>query len=287
MKHAYLILAHTDFSVLEALLQLIDDDRNDVYIHFDKKVKELPKLEMKNAQLIILENRVDVRWGDISVVWAELRLFESALKENNYSYLHLLSGVDLPLKPQDDIHVFFEKKNGKEFIGFSQYDYRKEVERKVNRYHLFPKHFRSNNLFLKGLRAILLRFEFLFRYKRNTKINFKKGTQWVSITPAFAKYVLSKKEGLNNIYHHTFCSDEIFLQTLCWNSEFQKNIYDLTDESNGCVRMIGWKDGQLFDWTENDFEILMQSNAMFARKFNSKNKILIDAIIKATLKRQI
>ena len=32
-KHAYLILAHEDTLVLRRLLELIDDERNDIFIH--------------------------------------------------------------------------------------------------------------------------------------------------------------------------------------------------------------------------------------------------------------
>lgn len=40
MKHAYLIIAHNEFEVLSRLLQALDDVRNDIYIHFDRKLKE-------------------------------------------------------------------------------------------------------------------------------------------------------------------------------------------------------------------------------------------------------
>ena len=36
-KHAYLIMAHSDWNMLNTLLELIDDKRNDIYIHIDKK----------------------------------------------------------------------------------------------------------------------------------------------------------------------------------------------------------------------------------------------------------
>ncbi len=39
MKHVYLILAHNEYPVLECLIKAIDDPRNDIYIHIDKKVK--------------------------------------------------------------------------------------------------------------------------------------------------------------------------------------------------------------------------------------------------------
>ena len=60
MKHAYLILAHTEFKLLGFLVSRLDDPRNDIYIHFDKKLRVLPKLEVKQAKLFILEHREDV-----------------------------------------------------------------------------------------------------------------------------------------------------------------------------------------------------------------------------------
>ena len=38
MKHAYLILVHNDFEILGQLIRAIDDERNDIYIHFDRKI---------------------------------------------------------------------------------------------------------------------------------------------------------------------------------------------------------------------------------------------------------
>ena len=62
-KHTYLIMAHNEFEVLKELLLGLDDDRNHIYIHFDKKVKEIPDLKLEKSKLYILENRIDVRWG--------------------------------------------------------------------------------------------------------------------------------------------------------------------------------------------------------------------------------
>ena len=51
MKHAYLIMAHHEFEVLGKLVQALDDERNDIYIHFDKKVKNYPLLKTKYTNL--------------------------------------------------------------------------------------------------------------------------------------------------------------------------------------------------------------------------------------------
>lgn len=36
-KHAYLIIAHDNWKILEKLLILLDDKRNDIYLHIDRK----------------------------------------------------------------------------------------------------------------------------------------------------------------------------------------------------------------------------------------------------------
>jgi len=280
MKHAYLIIAHADFQLLEVLVSALDDKRNDIFIHFDKKVTSLPSIKTEASPLYILENRIDVRWGDLSVVEAEYALFEQAIRKGKYAYYHLLSGVDLPLKSQDFIHHFFEKHQRQEFIGFSSYKgWEKETDRKVRRYHLFAKEFRSNNFFIKLLRAGFLRLQFLFGYRRSKNIDLKKGTQWVSITDDFLRFVLSQKESVMRSYHHTFCSDEVFIQTLCWNSPFRDKIYCLDNEGESSLRMIGWVDGQLLDWNNADYGKLMSSDALFARKFSQQDMEIVNRIV--------
>ncbi|GGH32143.1 glycosyl transferase [Sphingobacterium alkalisoli] len=283
MKHAYLILAHNEFPILERLVKALDDPRNDIYIHVDRKTSVLPELKTAHAGLSILSDRIDVRWGDVSVVEAEFLLFEWAAKNGGYTYYHLLSGVDMPLKSQDEIHAFCDKQQGKEFIGFSKGDINAQIERKVQRYHLFPRDFRDHKGFFgfsrRLLRYVYLRLQDLFGMKRNQHIEFKKGTQWVSVTHDFVTYILSEKAKVLHTYKNTFCSDEIFIQTLCWHSPFRDSVYDLNNEGNGCMRMIRWKANQIWDWENKDFDILMASDALFVRKFNSRNLEIVDKLL--------
>src|SRR5699024_9194944 len=144
-KHAYLIIAHHEFEVLSRLLLSIDDERNDIYIHFDKKVKSIPSIQVNNANLFILKDRVDVRWGDVSQIVCEFLLLKESYSNGSYQYYHSLSGVDMPLKSQNEIHDFFTRNLGKEFIGFTQGNIEKEIDRKVRRIHLFPTSFKGGN----------------------------------------------------------------------------------------------------------------------------------------------
>ncbi len=279
MKHAYLILAHHEFGLLQKLVSCLDDERNDIFVHVDRKVAVLPELHVLKAGLFVLKDRVDIRWGDYSVVEGEYALFDAALAKGPYQYYHLLSGVDLPLKSQDYIHGFFDQHAGKEFIGYTLTRITPELVRKVQRWHLFPEDFRNQSIVKRTLRAGCIRFQEMLGIKRNKKVDFKKGSQWVSVTEQMARLFLAKREWAGKVFRNTFCPDEIVMQTLCWNSPLRANLFNTEEDGTGCMRAIGWREGQLHDWCEKDFEELKVSPALFARKFNAKDPAFLDRIV--------
>lgn len=279
MKHAYLILAHHEFALLQTLISCLDDARNDIYVHIDKKVKKIPDLRADKARLYILEDRVDVRWGDYSVVEAEFALFGAAHRNGPYAYYHLLSGVDLPLKSQDYIHHFFEEHKGKEFIGYTLTRMTPELVRRVQRWHLFPRDFRDGPYYKRALRALWIRIQERIGWKRNLRIDFKKGSQWVSVTESMVRCFLQHRDWARKVFTHSYCSDESVFQTLCWQSPLRFCLYNTTDDGAGCMRAIGWREGKLIDWSAADYEQLATSPALFARKFNSSDPDFIRKIV--------
>lgn len=58
MKHAFLIIAHNEYPVLEVLLSMLDDERNDIYLHIDKRATELfqqiKKVKMQKAGFYLI-----------------------------------------------------------------------------------------------------------------------------------------------------------------------------------------------------------------------------------------
>ena len=228
MRHAFLILAHNEFQILKILLSMLDDGRNDIYLHIDKKVVlgplEQDLFRLAKARLFVLEQRLDVRWGDISVVKAELLLLETASMKGPYDYYHLLSGVDLPIKSQDYIHRFFEKNKGYEFVPYSCGEANlKDLERKVFKYHLFCRYYKiPPRIFKKqvqSLRINFLKLQDFFHYNRPKEIEFKKGSNWVSITHELLTIILAQKSFILRRFKNVCCGDEIFLQSILWNSE--------------------------------------------------------------------
>lgn len=279
MRHAYLIIAHNEFELLRLLLSALDAPWADIYVHIDRKCKALPDLHTEHSRLDVF-SEVDVRWGDYSQIECEYALFERASSHARYDYYHILSGVDLPIKPKQYIYDFFEANAGKEFIDAYPYD-EKEVDRKVRYYHIFPRHFRDGNILIRGTRAAVLRLQMLFHIKRNSGIEFKKGANWCSVTDGFVRYLIGQKDWVREHFHHTFCGDEIFLQTVCWNSPFRDRVFKSAEWGNGNMRFIDWSDGYVHTLDTSYLEKFRVSDSLFARKFSILKKQIIDALLDA------
>ena len=284
MKHAYLILAHNEPELLSLLVERLDDVRNDIYIHFDRKFSVFPDIKTLHAGLYILKDRVDVRWADVSMLEAEYKLFHAVVDSGSqYSHHHLISGVDLPLKNQDYIHSFFAQHQGKEFVGLHQRPMNSHADRALHYWHPFTRSFRGSGCVFaikRILRYLVVQTQVLLGIRRNTTIPFHKGGQWVSITRGLIDYLLEQEERAFTIFSRTFGADEYFVPTLIWDTPFMERLFDATDESRGAMRYIGWRaDGQLIDFTPQDLPALQQTEYLFARKFNSRDKVFLQEIL--------
>ena len=287
MKHAYLIMAHNQFDLLEKQLILLDDIRNDIYLHIDKKVKDFDFLYFKNLikkSNIFFIDRIDVHWGGYSFIKCEMQLLKLSVNKK-YDYYHLLSGVDLPLKNQDYIHNFFCRNHGKEFVNFGSDDWINSVKYRVLYYHLLPKYFRLNNPLLNTtqnkIRSVILKTQKLLNIKKNidSDLKIKAGCNWFSITHEFASYVVNKNDWVKKYFKASLCGDELFLQTILFNSKFNKNTYLQGKGYESCMRLIDWERGDPYTFQNNDFDYLIKSKKLFARKFNySTDSIVIDNI---------
>lgn len=273
VKHAYLVIAHNNINQIKKLIKLLDDKRNDIYILFDKKTK-IKNTELCfdniNSKINIYYKNIDIYWCAISLVEATLYLLEKA-NVDYHKYYHLLSGADLPLKTQNDIHDYFINSN-KEYIHYINND--KFAKWKVMYYHFFVEGYNQRKYkYLKYLRRGLELIQRLLlidrtRYEKN---KYKTGSAWFSITHEFANYILLNKQSILKRYKHTICSDEVFIQTIAFNSEYKNNIYRMEECMDANKRFIDWKRGENGGphvFRLNDYEELINSSFLFARKFD-------------------
>lgn len=278
-KHAYLIMAHNDFETLKYLLSALDDDRNDIYLHVDKKTENVDFEQIsswvKKAGLYIAP-RHKIFWGHISIVKCELLLLKMATAKEHYDYYHLLSGADFPLKSQDFIHEFFKDKCLQYVTYYHDGDDGREFLSKIKYYYPFMrwlgnKDLNGPGLEYKILRNLNYRFHIFLDYqkakgfdrtRKHSDVVFVKGDQWFSITDDFARYILANKKKIINTYRFTDGPDEFFVPTLAYNSEYKSQIADEV------IRKIDWNRGRPYEFVKDDLEELKEAQEFFARKIS-------------------
>ena len=285
-----MIMAHNEFHMLKKLLTELDDDRNDIFIHIDKKTKYVNEDEISSwvskSKVFFIPRRA-IYWGHISIVKCELDLLKAATK-GNYHYYHLLSGMDFPLKTQDEIHAFFVNED-REFVRYHfNGDDGDEFLYKIKYYFPFIGIVGKDSHAGPGRKKKILRkiSEWQWRFykfqerigvdrtKRYADSAIVKGSQWFSITHDFALYLLSKQKEILKRYRFTNAPDEFFVPNLAMNSDFLGRVI------NSDIREIDWKRGDPYVYKIDDLDRLTGSEALFARKISYDDcPELVEALI--------
>ena len=279
MRFAYLIIIHNNVEQVRTLLGLLDDKRNDIYIHIDKKSKITPNElhgTVKYSKLFCY-SKYRVAWGSISQVKCEIFLLQQAVSQK-YDYYHLLSGADLPLHCQDYIHHFFQenRKTGrKEYIHFESSGI---SEKETNNYYYFFYELISClkdkgkagkiKRILRNIERHVISVQKALHIRR---LKFYCGSNWFSITDELACEVVKCRRAILRNVWFTISSDEIFLQTFIVSKGYDNYCYDVNKDSDykAIMRYIDWNRGEPYVWRENDYEELVNSPFLFARKFDS------------------
>lgn len=281
--HAYLIMAHNNFGILEKLITMLDAPCNDIYIHIDKRVKNFDfehyKKLAKHSRVCFTE-RIRIVWGDISMVNAEYILLKKAYEDpTEYKYYHLISGVDLPLKTAEELADFFDKAYPKEFVHFAK-SMNKIEESRIKHYHFFTGRRNILNRIATKTEQLL---QTALRIDRTRGGRIARGSQWFSITDKFAEYLMQNEEKIKKRMKFTFIPDEFFVQCAAVNSEFADNLYvgRFDDSCEQNMRYIDWTRGNPYTFCESDFDEVMNSGNLFARKLTEGNylpKMIFDAV---------
>lgn len=271
MRFAYLIMAHDSMEQLKILLHLLDHEENDIYLHIDKKsdIQEAECSACVSRAHIHTYKRYAVYHADITQTECQMFLLREAVKQK-HDYYHLISGHDLPIRKHSEIVAFFEANKGKQFIHFAS----EECQYDAFIYYHFlhgwmKKHPKSI------LMGIAWRLEdFLLRLQKRLHVHrrFYYGANWFSITHELAEeYCRCYKKMLRKV-RWTISSDELILQT--FYKTMATGSYELykQEESPGnyvtSARLIDMSTGKPYVWRLTDYEELIHSDRMFARKFN-------------------
>lgn len=265
-QNAYLVMAHNEFNILRKILMLLDDDNADFFLHIDSKAdfKDIDELKkcVKKSELFLIKS-MDVRWGDRSQIDIEMALLRKST-QREYGYYHLISGVDIPLKTPSEINAFFSKNPENNYIDFDV-PKQQSIDRLKYHYYFQRKAGRSKS-FWSIVQKLLLALQKLFGINRIKGMENKvyKGANWCSINFKLASYITENFHKYDEMFDRTICADEVFLQTMAMESPYKDTIV------KDFLREIDWKRGNPYTYRIEDYDSLMKSKNIFARKFSEK-----------------
>ena len=288
-------MAHHRPDILRELLAALDDPRNDVYLHIDRKglnAIDPDGFDMRFSRLTIIPS-INVSWAGYSQIKCVLSLLKAAVREsrkhgNCYTRYHLMTGATYPIKSQDEIHAFFDRYPDREYMDFDESDH----EERVRYIHLFNESgLRSaeprSSMKLK-LRRLFIELQQRLGCDRFSKYGMKccKGLAYWSITHELAEYVLKNRKLIRRMMKYSTCGDEIFMQTLVWNSLFRSGAFEDGGNAWGSMRLSTWPLEDRGIRRENhcfkaeDLNLILGSDAMFAFKFDGPDGMRIISAVK-------
>lgn len=289
MKNAYLISAHAYYDQLLNLIKLLDSENNDIYIHINAKsvapnYDEILRISCKSR--IAFVPRVPIEWGNEGFLQAQLILLEEAYKQKTYDYYHMLSVSDLPIKSNHQIDDFLEKnkynnKNREKYTNYINISILKEPKRRsyVAQRNFFIDKWREKSVkrkIFKLCNFLLVKLQMAFGIDKFKSENIKLcyGQPWWSLSEDAVRVVLSKKDWiLSKFSKGSFGADEVALQTVIYNSSLKDTLYQ--DSEGHFVNLMkldfirGNGMGSPYVWKTKDYNELMSSECMFARKFDA------------------
>ena len=250
---AYLILAHKNPSELSSLLEALRDQF--VYVHLDKRASNLEfhsiyDLNYPNLHILPDPLRLDVHWGDISILEAIFSLFREALKNKRVDRVVLLTGQDYPILPLSKINKDLSSQNDKiYFSGIKLQEMNSVFPRGKTKYtgtnkirfvfHQRYKPLRNENLqMIKKISSLIIKLleSLPIRNKKYQVRDYWEGSWAASFPITVVKEILQETE-LYELLSRAFAPEEIFFGTFLHSKdldfnrlEYQKNsssIYEL------------------------------------------------------------
>ncbi len=274
MKKAYLLLVHENPIQINILInQLLKDIDAYIYIHVNKLFETIKNELLIDKRVFILDNNINVYWGNESINEAIILLFKTAINSNiDYSYFSLRTGQDLQIK--SGIDDFLKENNDKIFINPVH----------IKRTHIYYGHFSVNwperTRFLYEKRwnryRILRKLLLILNYFKNNLFNTKSylpdnmelywGRFWGFYPKDVVQYIINYYDSnklVVNLFNKALVPEEMFLHTIIMNSYLKSRV-----AYNDLCMLSGHKNNHPTVILFSDIMNLDQSNYYFARKFD-------------------
>lgn len=290
MHHALLVTAYKNLHHLEKMMDALDS-RFQFYIQFDKNSPfsyedGVRVRAWENTRAVTFNRDLAINWAGFHHLLAMLQLLERSLDNKDAQVFHMVSGQDFPIKSADEIVKFFANNSETQFMENFAMPAGHWTEGGMHRvqYWHFYDWFNNKKPVGHFMNRAVGKIQRTFRIKRKWSQFLPAlhgGGSWWSITRPCAEYIVKFARMNPDLLHrlkYTLCPEEIYFQTVVMNSQFAKQV--VSDHK----RYIDWESrngNSPANLDQSDFEKLMSSEKVFARKFEYPvSKELCELVIK-------
>lgn len=266
MRVGYIITAHTLPEQVVRLVRRLDSENARFFVHLDARAPEAVArtvaaglADMPNVRFV---PRHRCTWASFSLVEAALEGIDAILdSQEEIGYGVLLTGQDYPIKPPQEIEAALERAQGKSFMGY--WPSAGRFLDRVERWHWHGE--------LLGRRLRLPNRLVPFSVRRSLPPGlepFTGSAHWCLSRACLEQVatVRAERPDVMRFFRRVAVPDETFFQTLLLSSPLAHTVV------NDDLRYIDWTGGGNSPrvLTSEDLGLLLESDDLFARKFDPR-----------------
>lgn len=279
---AFGVMAHKNLRQVEILIsQLLSRKDTYVFLHIDAKAPFSIRDVQSRDRLVVIEQRLDASWGDISLVDIMLLILEEITSHDlGFEWVSIHSGMDLAVRPLDELAKFLSRSSKKGYIDSMAFPIKGWGRRGgLERVELvYPRFLRQRPKKHSLVRYVRFVYQFAYAHglvrKRYSELAFRGGSQWFTLRGGVVSEMLDYLDSTPSYYaffNNTLLPDETFFQTLL--NTIYPSADNLFDYSNS-LRYIDWSGdreaevGAPATLIYRDTPKIEKSGKYFARKFD-------------------
>ena len=277
MEKAYLIMAHKSPKQLHRLVSRLVDGSSEFFIHIDKKVDISPfQIFEEFGEIVHFIERFDSKWGSLGTIEPFLSGMKAVKNSSKkFDRVLLLSGQDYPIKSNEYINDFFKNSLYSVFVDYFPIpNYAKWPGSDRGGWYRVDKYFfglKWYQFFCSKTMNLLSTYIPFLKRKIPDGMKPYTGQTWWNLDLYALNYILdyhAKHPEYIAFHKNTFVADELFVQMILANSKDEKLLKSM---ENSEKRFTIWEKSYSAHpniLRKTDFEAILSSDDLFARKFD-------------------
>jgi len=287
---AYVILAHKQPAQLSRLIRTLSDGDSLFFVHIDRRadIKQFESLA-EFGDTVQFVPRVKTEWASFGLVEAVLNGLRAVRRSDKpVSHVVLLSGQDYPIKNNEYIRRFMEQAGNQSFIEYFALPNPAKWKPngglyRVNKYFMGLRTYQRYGAKAANFLSAMLPF---LQRKAYNGMKAYAGSMWWIIDHNAMNYILdfvTRNPRYAAFHRFTFAADELFFHMILLNAKNDKLASVIVNTDKRFIKWSGKEAAHPETISREDIQQLVESDALFARKFDGADTEVLDLVDKYCL----